>query len=165
MPSVLGENALISFLFDSFPLFLTGNASFHSNSDKLSYPPPLQPDIWKLSTPTIAIERKRSIALSVKQTLLWTQSVDIWVRWFLSHCSIFSHTFRNLYGWLPFFYFFFSEIRYFIFLSSCHNYHLSYKSSFIVFFLNCILVWFVIFCTIFHIWIMHVERQLHSKLM
>ena len=67
MPSVLGENALISFLFDSFPLFLTGNASFHSNSDKLSYPPPLQPDI-KLSTPTIAIERKRSIALSVKQT-------------------------------------------------------------------------------------------------
>ena len=40
MPSVLGENALISFLFDSFPLFFTGNASFHSNSDKLSYPPP-----------------------------------------------------------------------------------------------------------------------------
>ena len=43
MPSVLGENALISFLFDSFPLFLTGNASFHSNSDKLSYPPPSNP--------------------------------------------------------------------------------------------------------------------------
>ena len=40
MPSVLGENALISSLFDSFPLFLTGNASLHSNSDKLSYPPP-----------------------------------------------------------------------------------------------------------------------------
>ena len=36
----LGENALISSLFDSFPLFLTGNASLHSNSDKLSYPPP-----------------------------------------------------------------------------------------------------------------------------
>ena len=44
MPSVLGENALISFLFDSFPLFLTGNASFHSNSDKLSYPPPPPPN-------------------------------------------------------------------------------------------------------------------------
>ena len=66
MPSVLGENALISSLFDSFPLFFTGNASFHSNSDKLSYPPP--PDIYKLSTLTIAMERKRSIALSVKQT-------------------------------------------------------------------------------------------------
>ena len=52
--------------------------------------------------------------------------------------------FRNLYGWLPFFYFFFSEISYFIFLSSCHNYHLSFKSSFIFFFLNC--MFFGLFC-------------------
>ena len=32
--------AFISSLYDSFPLFLTGNARLHSQSDKVPYPPP-----------------------------------------------------------------------------------------------------------------------------
>ena len=46
--------ASFSSLYDSFPLFLTGNARLHSHLDKLPHPPP-QPGIWKLSIPTTYI--------------------------------------------------------------------------------------------------------------